>query len=75
MNRMPFASQNTEAITFLANDTTLAFFGAEKVKCSTAFIAFWSLVQSDGLNIPLGRENAQQNDLGLPQLLPSLLLT
>ena len=30
---MPFVSQNTEAITFPADDTTLAFFGAGEFEC------------------------------------------
>ena len=47
----------------------------EKLSASTAWIAFWSLVQSDEPNIHIGSENAQQNHLGLPQILPSLLLT
>ena len=58
---MPFASQKTEAITFPANDTSLAFFGGEKRGVSTAWIVVWSLARSGGPNTHLGWGNAHEN--------------
>ena len=48
MNTMPFASHKTEAITFPADGTTLAFFGGGRGGVSTAWIVVWSLARSGG---------------------------
>ena len=44
MKAVPFASQTTDAITFLPEERTFAFFAP------TALIVFWSLAQSGGPN-------------------------
>ena len=56
MNTMPFASQNTEAITFPVDDTTLAFFGAGEVECFHCMdcLLVSGSNQSDGPNIHVG---------------------